>query len=48
MLPAPAPTSVAADALHLFAGACGGPTPLTGLLDLPSERRFVQMEDTQP
>ena len=38
----------AAEALRLFAGAGGNPTPLAGLLDLPPELRFVQMEDTQP
>jgi geranylgeranyl pyrophosphate synthase len=38
----------AAEALRLFAGAGGNPTPLAGLLDLPPELRFVQMEDAQP
>ena len=38
----------AAAALRLFAGAGGDPTPLAGLLDLPPELRFVQMEDAQP
>jgi hypothetical protein len=38
----------AADALRLFAGAGGDPTPLAVLLHLPPELRFVQMEDAQP
>jgi hypothetical protein len=38
----------AADALRLFAGAGGDPTPLAVLLDLPLELRFVQREDAQP
>jgi hypothetical protein len=38
----------AADALRLFAGAGGDPRPLAGLLDLPPELHFVQMEDAQP
>jgi hypothetical protein len=38
----------AANALRLFAGAGGDPSPLTGLLDLPPELHFVQMEDAQP
>ena len=37
----------AADALRLFAGAGGDPVPLAGLLDLPPELHFVQMEDAQ-
>ena len=37
----------AADALRLFAGAGGDPIPLAGLLDLPPELHFVQMEDAQ-
>jgi hypothetical protein len=38
----------AAAALRLVAGAGGDPTPLAGLLDLPPELHFVQMEDAQP
>jgi hypothetical protein len=37
----------AADALRLFAGAGGDPIPLAGLLELPPELHFVQMEDAQ-
>jgi hypothetical protein len=38
----------AADALRLFAGAGGDPTPLAALLELRPELHFVQMDDAQP